>query len=897
MNNAVENVNNVEVIDKNTELVNTPVNKAEMIEVTSEKYIDYLELYTHKIKKPTREIIGREEEMMKLNAGLSRPEYCNVILLAEAGTGKTALVQGLMLKDEQREYYEVDLSKMIADLPDPNEMAARLKALFDQVEALHNKEQKEIVLFMDEFHQVVQLSDASVEALKPLLADSGTRGIKVIAATTLKEFDQFIAPNQPLVERLQRINVPEPGKDMTISILKGFAKSYGVEYQFYNDSIYELIYEYTNRYIPANAQPRKSILMLDSMVGWHRVTKRPMDKKLLAEVIYQNQGINVSFRVDAVNIKKQLDAAVYAQDLATTIVSNRLQIAVADLNNKSKPMASFLFTGSTGVGKGLTNETVVPVYTEDGSVCEKLNGDLQIGDYVFNRKGKPVKVVGVFPRGLQDIYEVTLTDGRKIQTDSSHLWTFSEYDVDSPKLYTRSTKELYDDVLSIQLKDGTTHCRYYIPMNNPVQYKDIFLLDKPAYEKGRNIASNYSNRAHIPSEYMYGSIDTRSTLIRTLFEYHGKNCSDTMYTHIYSGCKLSFAEDLSKVLWSLGFVNVIEINDHNFYTDYNVKVDFNKRDWVGIANIEKLDVQKETTCIYVDDEEHLYQAGQYIVTHNTEMTKQLASILFGRDRDADENQSSNKNLIRFDMTEFANPSSLELFREEITAKIWERPYSVVLLDEIEKSCAEVTRVLLQVLDDGRLTDRHGRQVVFTNCYIIMTTNAGAEIYETISQYGVSDTGDGKAMKTYMKLIRRSISETTGANRFPPELLGRIDEIVPFQPLSEETMRKIVINKLKKLANEIQNKHGVDVRFDKKIVNYLVLDNLDTSSKSGGARIVLTKLEQEVTMKLASFINANPGYRTVTVVVKGNMAWDNKELLHSEAWVEVLPDAQPNVSTH
>lgn len=624
--NVIENVNNVEVIDTDGKLVSSSSNNTEIIEATSAKYIDYLDLYTHKIKKPTREIIGREEEMMKLNAGLSRPEYCNVILLAEAGTGKTALVQGLMLKDEQREYYEVDLSKMIADLPDPNEMAARLKALFDQVEMLHNKEQKEIVLFMDEFHQVVQLSDASVEALKPLLADSGTRGIKVIAATTLKEFDQFIAPNQPLVERLQRINVPEPGKEMTISILKGFAKSYGVDYQFYNDSIYELIYEYTNRYIPANAQPRKSILMLDSMVGWHRVTKRPMDKKLLAEVIYQNQGINVSFRVDAVNIKKQLDEAVYAQELATTIVSNRLQIAVADLNNKSKPMASFLFTGSTGVGK-------------------------------------------------------------------------------------------------------------------------------------------------------------------------------------------------------------------------------------------------------------------------TEMTKQLASILFGRDRNADENQSSNKNLIRFDMTEFANASSLELFREEITAKIWERPYSVVLLDEIEKSCAEVTRVLLQVLDDGRLTDRHGRQVVFTNCYIILTTNAGSEIYETISQYGASDTGDGRQMKNYMKLIRRSISETTGANRFPPELLGRIDEIVPFQPLSEETMRKIVINKLKKLAAEIQSKHGIDVRFDKKIVNYLVLDNLDTSSKSGGARIVLTKLEQEVTMKLAAFINANPGYRVVTVVVKGNMAWDNKELLHSEAWVEVLPDVQ------
>ena len=487
----------------------------------------YMDKYTAPLKPMTRPLVGRKDELARLEACLNRPELCNAMLLAEAGTGKTALVQGAMKNDTKRDYLEVNLAKMIADF-DPITLGNSLTQLFDEVRVMKQKYNKEIVLFIDEFHQIVQLSPAAVEAMKPLLADSGTRGIKVIAATTYEEFRKWIAPNQPLVERLQRINIPQPDKAMTIGILKGMAKRYGVDTQFYNDSVYEAIYENTNRYIPANAQPRKSILVLDAMVGWHRSTGRALDKNLLGDVIYESEGINIAFRVDASKIKENLDKHVYAQELASSLIANRLQIAVADLNDKSKPMSSFLFTGSTGVGK-------------------------------------------------------------------------------------------------------------------------------------------------------------------------------------------------------------------------------------------------------------------------TEMTKQLASILFGNGRDGsgDENQSNNRNLIRFDMTEYANKESMERFRSEITARIWEHPYSVLLLDEIEKACAEVTRLLLQVLDDGRLSDENGRQVTFTNCYVILTTNAGSEIYKTISQYNSSDTGDGAVMKRYNKLIRNSISQTTGDNRFPPELLGRIDAIIPFQPLSEKTQRKIV----------------------------------------------------------------------------------------------------------
>ena len=573
----------------------------------AKKYV-YMQEFTAPMKHMTRPLVGRDKEIDQVMAAMCKPEYCNVLLLAEAGTGKTALVQGIMERDTSRTYLEVDASKLVNNLANPNEMATRLKTLFDEVGIYRNAEDREIVLFIDEFHQIVQLSDAAVEALKPLLADSGTRGIRVIAATTHVEYQQYIAPNLPLVERLQRIKLVQPGEDVVVSILKSMAERYGVEP--YRETLYHSIYEYTNRYIPSTSQPRKSILMLDSMIGWHRYTGRPLDKKLLADVIYQNEGINVAFRVDPTTIKKELDSKVLAQEIATSFIEQRLQICVAGLNNPNRPMSSFLFTGSTGTGK-------------------------------------------------------------------------------------------------------------------------------------------------------------------------------------------------------------------------------------------------------------------------TETTKQLARILYDDDR----------NLIRFDMTEYALDDTLGRFRQELTRKVSTIPYCILLLDEIEKAAPAVTRLLLQVLDDGRLLDENEREVTFKNAYIIITTNAGNEIYKTISAYSQSDTADVKMMEKYDKLIRESI-KNQGGNKFPPELLGRIDCIVPFQPLSNQTMMRIINMKLKSLAKEVLIKHNANIYVHQNVIAYLVYDKLDTDSDSGGARIVVSNLEKEVTVPLAKYINENPTARDIYISIGGDMAVDNKLQLESTAYVYI-----------
>lgn len=260
----------------------------------------------------------------------------------------------------------------------------------------------------------------------------------------------------------------------------------------------------------------------------------------------------------------------------------------------------------------------------------------------------------------------------------------------------------------------------------------------------------------------------------------------------------------------------------------------------------------------------------------TELSKTLAKLLFSDDRA----------LTRMDMTEYALPDSLERFREELTRRVWARPNCIVLLDEVEKACAPVTRILLQVLDDGRLSDRNGREVSFLNAYIIMTTNAGSEIYRNIASYSSDDTGSGEHLREYDALIRRSITETTGGNRFPPELLGRVDVIVPFQPLSENTIYKIVRTKLDELCREVAKKHNVTLRYTKRVLDFVVKDNLTQDSDAGGARRAISTLEAEITTKVAKFINENPSISRIGVDIEGVMINEDKNIRKSRAYAVV-----------
>lgn len=930
--------------------------------------------YTNPVKKPEREILGREKERRSIFASFLRPELCNVILLGTPGSGKTALVQSCMMADNKRFYLEVDLSKMISELDEIDKLANLIKDMFREAASYSKDMGHEIVMFIDEFHQIIHLSRAAVEALKPILADSGTRGLRIIFATTFEEFEEFVKPNQALVERLERINIRGASKDLVIKILRGMSERYGVSNQFYNDYIFELIYEYTNRYIPANSQPRKSILVLDRMIGWHKYDGRSLDANLLADVLAESEGVNVNFKADARAIEKRLNKKILAQKFATRSVTERLFICMAGLNDETKPMGSFLFTGSTGSGKGLDDNVQIPVFDKEKNVFYKRNGDLKEGDFVFNRKGEPVEVVGVFHQGYRQCYKIDLTDGRSIITDENHLWTYMlNKGKQTANTYTNSTKELLDRGYYNVGKGGRKSWKYWIPMNEPVQYKEMdykvdpyvigailgdgcctitplsissndeFVVKKISDLLGdcsyrRSSRRNYNwtfplheprgqmklkqssevygsfpemkgKKAHekrIPPIYKYGSVSQRWSLIQGLFDTDGSIDNTSRYRVSLSSNSLEMLEDVQEVLYSLGVSSTIALvrdwgnekrkqyrlsvksshqNKDRFFTlprhlevcekaklhdkeTLSRKKDY---DWLGITNIEPLEEKRKTTCIYVDDPEHLYQAGDFIVTHNTALAKEMTKILFEDER----------SFIRFDMTEFALEESLERFRDTLTNRVFENPNSIILLDEIEKAASSVTHVLLQVLDDGRLLDKYNREVSFINSYIILTTNVGADIYRQINYYGRDDEGAGVGIANYMDVIRTSLSESVKDSKFPPELLGRIDTIVPFQPLSENTYKKIAIIELEKIKKKMMKLYNMELIVTEKVLKFLVEDCLKDDSNSGGARQLMNLIDSHVLSKIGEYVSNFPNNRKCVIDVHGNIASDDKYQLKND----------------
>jgi len=207
---------------------------------------------------------------------------------------------------------------------------------------------------------------------------------------------------------------------------------------------------------------------------------------------------------------------------------------------------------------------------------------------------------------------------------------------------------------------------------------------------------------------------------------------------------------------------------------------------------------------------------------------------------------------------------------------------------VEKADPSITRLLLQVLDDGRLTDENGRIVSFANTYIILTTNAGSEIYKSIASYIKEDENDpdgskNAGMADYDKVIRSSL---IADSVFSPELINRVDKIIPFRPLSAETHERIMKKRLSELVQTVYDKHGVSLTIANDVPEYLIFEGLDDSTDAGGARGLMSRLTVEVTSAVARYINLHPDVKNIGITVAGKMAYRDKEKLRSDARILV-----------
>lgn len=594
-------------------------------DATQESAFPMMNKYLTPVVNPgRRKMVGREDIIKLVMATLNRVEISNVALVGEAGTGKTTVVYGVAEHDTRRQYYEVRLSLMTSSTNGVDgalQMGSRLTKLVDEVVRYQEKHDCELVLFMDEFHLIMEVSPAAMEAIKPVLANSGARGLRIIVATTYEEYNKYVRPNEALTERLERISLPELSFDQTLQALRNYvAVNFPGEY--IDDHLLRRIIEVTDRALPSQQQPRKSLRLLDAMGGWHRTFDDPLNEQLLAKMIKASVGTDVDYQVDVDNVERQLNSRVFDQTLAVQAVAERLYVSVADLNDRTRPRGSFLFTGSTGVGK-------------------------------------------------------------------------------------------------------------------------------------------------------------------------------------------------------------------------------------------------------------------------TALVKTMSKVLYG----------SESNMIRFDMSEFSESHSVTVLKNSLTEAVWERPSSIILLDEIDKAAPACAKLMLQVLDDARLTDEHGREISFKDTYIVFTTNAGANVYKDLqSMYGhiaqdgvVDDVQERerqhKMLRSYMKLITRALRSKQA--QFPSELLGRFDQIVPFAPIGEATRDKICDAQLHELSHLVYQKHGVTLHIDQDVKRFIVKEHVGSNeTTNGGGREIRRRIDTHLLSKISEVIIKWPELKDLGVRVKGRMAIDLANDKEGSAEIEV-----------
>jgi ATP-dependent Clp protease ATP-binding subunit ClpB len=260
----------------------------------------------------------------------------------------------------------------------------------------------------------------------------------------------------------------------------------------------------------------------------------------------------------------------------------------------------------------------------------------------------------------------------------------------------------------------------------------------------------------------------------------------------------------------------------------------------------------------------------------TELAKALANYLF--DDDA--------MMTRIDMSEYQEKHSVSRLvgappgyvgydeGGQLTEAVRRKPYSVVLLDEIEKAHPDVFNILLQVLDDGRLTDNKGRVVNFKNTIVIMTSNMGSQViqenFENVNENNKEEIVE-KTKVEVISLLKQTIR---------PEFLNRIDEIIMFQPLMKNEIKGIIKIQLETLRQQVL-KNGIDLQFSEYALDYLAENGYDPQF---GARPLKRLVQKEIVNKLSKRILAGDIDKTKPVLVDvfdGTVVFRNEEFVEAK----------------
>lgn len=649
-------------------------------------------------------IIGRDEDIRKVEEILSRKTKNNPVLIGLPGVGKTAIIEGLAqrivrgdvpsnLKDKI--IYEIDMGALIAGAKFQGEFEERLKAVINKV-----KESKgQIIIFIDELHLIVGAgrTQGAIDAsnlLKPMLA----RGeLHCIGATTLDEYRQYIEKDAALERRFRKMIIKEPTVEDTLAILRGlkerFETYHGVK--IHDNALRSAAY-LSDKYITDRFLPDKAIDLVDEACAGIKIAIDSLPASL----------DELRRKVMQLEIEK---AALNKEQDQTSV--NRLQEVNKELTEKKVTLENLeneWMQEKQAINHLKTLKTKLEQAKTQLEQCQ-LTGD-------FGKAGElQYSIIPKLEKALKDNEKVTKAE-RLLKEDVTN-----------------------DDIATVVAKWTG------IPVTRLLTSERDKLL---------NLSLILSNR-----------VKGQPTALKLV--------SDALIRS-RSGIK-----DPNRPIGSFIFM--------------------------GPTGVGK-----------------------------TEVAKTLADALF----------DSDKNIVRMDMSEFMEKSAVSKLvgsppgyvgfelGGQLTEKVRRQPYSIVLFDEIEKAHPDVLNILLQILDDGRLTDSQGHLVDFRNTIIIMTSNLGSEALL-----------ENKASSQQQAL---NILKT----RFRPEFINRVDEVVIFNPLNQNVIQEIIRKELNDLVMRVNSEKEYQITYQEDIVQQILKDAYD---QEYGARPIKRYIQQNIETLLAQAI--------------------------------------------
>jgi ATP-dependent Clp protease ATP-binding subunit ClpA len=358
-------------------------------------------------------VIGRDREIQRVTQILCRRKKNNPILVGEPGVGKTAIAEGLALniaagnvpeiiKDSK--LFALDLSALLAGTKYRGDFEKRLKGVMDEL-----KREPNAILFIDEIHTLIGAGSTNgtmdaANQLKPALA-SGE--IKCMGATTFAEYRNGFEKDKALSRRFSKIDINEPSKKMSYLILKGLQNKYEKHHSVkYTNKALKSAVDLSKRYITDRFLPDIAIDLIDETAASFHLKKNKKEKvsesdiqKTISSIIgISGAKINANETASLQNLESELQKRVIGQNKAVELVSKAIKISKAGLTPANKPIASFLFSGPTGVGK---TELAIALSDTLGINFEKFDMSEYMEKHALSRLvGAPPGYVGYEQGGL-----------------------------------------------------------------------------------------------------------------------------------------------------------------------------------------------------------------------------------------------------------------------------------------------------------------------------------------------------------------------------------------------------------------------------------------------------------------------------------------------------------------